>query len=253
MWEPRRLTTLWASTACCRDIFTLSLTSPDQRILSILYDTLLLLLPSLLLMTMIMEVPPSFHRHSPNYIVILFWYNCCWLLDWSRIGSLNHERYGLWQFPKGKSTFFPSPRPYWGISRETTVPSINEEFSWFDSESCRSLIIHWYGLYFALFIIIWFVRLLALRPLLAYCASLGWLWRWLWRSRWNVDWQGKPKFSEKACPSATFVHHKIPHDQTRVWTRAAAAVGSRRLTAWAMARPYISPYTVFHIYRDEFL
>jgi hypothetical protein len=30
----------------------------------------------------------------------------------------------------------------------------------------------------------------------------------------------------KTCPSATFVHHKIPHDQTR-----AAAVGSRRLTA----------------------
>jgi hypothetical protein len=25
----------------------------------------------------------------------------------------------------------------------------------------------------------------------------------LWRSRWNVDWQGKPKFSEKTCPSAT--------------------------------------------------
>jgi hypothetical protein len=80
----------------------------------------------------------------------------------------------------------------------------------------------------------WFVRLLALRPLLAYYASLGWLWRWLWRSRWNVDWRGKPKFSEKTCPSATFVH-KIPHDQTWVWTRAAA-VGSWRLTAWAMAR-----------------
>jgi hypothetical protein len=58
----------------------------------------------------------------------------------------------------------------------------------------------------------------------------------LWRSRWNVDWQGKPKFSEKTCHSATFVHHKIPHDQTRVWTMAAA-VGSRRLTAWAMGRP----------------
>jgi hypothetical protein len=28
--------------------------------------------------------------------------------------------------------------------------------------------------------------------------------------------EGKPKFSEKTCPSATFVHHKIPHDQTRV-------------------------------------
>jgi hypothetical protein len=24
-------------------------------------------------------------------------------------------------------------------------------------------------------------------------------------SRWNVNWQGKPKFSEKTCPSATFV------------------------------------------------
>jgi hypothetical protein len=70
--------------------------------------------------------------------------------------------------------------------------------------------------------IIWFVRLLALRPLLAYCASLGWEWRWLWRSRWKVGWQGKPKFSEKTCPSATFVHHKIPHDRTRVWTRATA-------------------------------
>jgi hypothetical protein len=58
----------------------------------------------------------------------------------------------------------------------------------------------------------------------------------LWRSRWNVDWQGKPKFSEKTCPSATFVHHKIPHDQTRFWTRVSA-VGSRRLTAWAMVRP----------------
>jgi hypothetical protein len=65
----------------------------------------------------------------------------------------------------------------------------------------------------------------------------------IWRSRWNVDWQGKPKFSlEKTCRSATFVHHKIPHDQTRVWTRAVA-VGSRRLTAWAMARPtYIHTY-----------
>jgi hypothetical protein len=38
----------------------------------------------------------------------------------------------------------------------------------------------------------------------------------MWRSRWNVDWQGKPKFSEKTCTSATSVHHKIPHDQTRV-------------------------------------
>jgi hypothetical protein len=42
-----------------------------------------------------------------------------------------------------------------------------------------------------LILFIWFVRLLALRALLAYCASLGWYRRWSWRSRWNVDWQGK--------------------------------------------------------------
>jgi hypothetical protein len=26
---------------------------------------------------------------------------------------------------------------------------------------------------------------------------------WVWISRWNKDWQGKPKYSEKTCPSAT--------------------------------------------------
>jgi hypothetical protein len=26
---------------------------------------------------------------------------------------------------------------------------------------------------------------------------------WLWSSSWNEDWQGKPKYSEKTCPSAT--------------------------------------------------
>jgi hypothetical protein len=34
---------------------------------------------------------------------------------------------------------------------------------------------------------------------------------------------------------------QIPHDLTWDWTRAAA-VGSQRLTAWAMARPYVSCY-----------
>jgi hypothetical protein len=47
--------------------------------------------------------------------------------------------------------------------------------------------------------------------------------------------KGNRKFSEKTCLNATFVHHKIPHEQTRDLTRAAA-VWSRRLTAWAMAR-----------------
>jgi hypothetical protein len=29
-------------------------------------------------------------------------------------------------------------------------------------------------------------------------------WGWLWRNWWNEDWQGKPKYSEKTCPSVTF-------------------------------------------------
>jgi hypothetical protein len=28
-------------------------------------------------------------------------------------------------------------------------------------------------------------------------------WGWLWRNWWNEDWQGKPKYSEKTCPSDT--------------------------------------------------
>jgi hypothetical protein len=38
--------------------------------------------------------------------------------------------------------------------------------------------------------------------LLSYCTCLGWLWGWR-IIRWNEDWQGKPKYSEKTCPSAT--------------------------------------------------
>jgi hypothetical protein len=28
-------------------------------------------------------------------------------------------------------------------------------------------------------------------------------WGWLWSNWWNEGWQGKPKYSEKTCPSAT--------------------------------------------------
>jgi hypothetical protein len=28
-------------------------------------------------------------------------------------------------------------------------------------------------------------------------------WWWVWSSRWNENWQGKPKYSEKTCPSST--------------------------------------------------
>jgi hypothetical protein len=71
---------------------------------------------------------------------------------------------------------------------------------------------------------------------MAYCTYIGWLW-WC-RIWWNEDWQGKPKYSEKTCPSVTLFTTN-PHDQTRARTRAAA-VGSQRLTAWAMARPVLA-------------
>jgi hypothetical protein len=41
-----------------------------------------------------------------------------------------------------------------------------------------------------------------LRPLLAYCTAPDDRWGWLWSNWWNEDWQGKPKYSEKTCPSA---------------------------------------------------
>jgi hypothetical protein len=36
---------------------------------------------------------------------------------------------------------------------------------------------------------------------MVYCTCPWWLW-WC-RIWWNEDWQGKPKYSEKTCPSAT--------------------------------------------------
>jgi hypothetical protein len=72
---------------------------------------------------------------------------------------------------------------------------------------------------------------------MAYCTCPEWLW-W-WRIWWNEDWQGKPKYSERTYSSAT-LSTTNPTWQIRARTRAAA-VGSQRLTAWAMARPWVIP------------
>jgi hypothetical protein len=56
----------------------------------------------------------------------------------------------------------------------------------------------------------WFVRLLALRPLLAYCASLGWWRRSLLRSRWNVDWEGKTEVLGENLPQRHFCPSQNP-------------------------------------------
>jgi hypothetical protein len=54
-----------------------------------------------------------------------------------------------------------------------------------------------------------------------------------------VDWRlaGETEVLGENLPQHHFVYHKIPHDQTR-----AAAVGSQRLTAWAMVRPLCYMY-----------
>jgi hypothetical protein len=52
----------------------------------------------------------------------------------------------------------------------------------------------------------------------------------LWSNRWNENWQGKPKYSEKTCPSAT-LPTKSPHGLTRARTRAAKwEAGDNRLS-----------------------
>jgi hypothetical protein len=61
---------------------------------------------------------------------------------------------------------------------------------------------------------------------MAYWTCPGWLW-W-WRIWWNENWQGKPKYSENTCPSATL------STTNPTWQIRAAAVGSQRLTAWAI-------------------
>jgi hypothetical protein len=68
-------------------------------------------------------------------------------------------------------------------------------------------------------------------------------WWWLW-SRGNRSTRRKPA-PVPLCPP------QIPHDLTGDRTRAAA-VGSQRLTAWAMARPLTSIF-VYHPYFAELL
>jgi hypothetical protein len=54
-----------------------------------------------------------------------------------------------------------------------------------------------------------------------------------------VEWRlaGETEVLGENLPQHHFVYHKIPHDQAPGSNRVAA-VGSQRLTAWAMARPF---------------
>jgi hypothetical protein len=76
-----------------------------------------------------------------------------------------------------------------------------------------------------------------------YCGRFGLLYKLqmideddFWSNWWNEDWQGKPKYSDKSCPSATLSTTKSHMTRPGLEPRTAA-FGSQRLTAWAMARP----------------
>jgi hypothetical protein len=57
------------------------------------------------------------------------------------------------------------------------------------------------------------------------------IWGWLWSNWWSERrLQGKPKNSEKPCPSATLSHHKS-HMPRSGFEPRTAALGSQRLTA----------------------
>jgi hypothetical protein len=70
---------------------------------------------------------------------------------------------------------------------------------------------------------------------MTYCTCPRWFW-W-WRIWCNEDSQAKPKYSEKTCPITTLsTTNPTCQIRARTW---AAAVGSHRLTAWAMARRFM--------------
>jgi hypothetical protein len=54
---------------------------------------------------------------------------------------------------------------------------------------------------------------------------------WMWSSRWNENWQGKPKYSENTCPSATL------STTNPTWPDLGS---NQRLIAWAMAQPQVN-------------
>jgi hypothetical protein len=75
---------------------------------------------------------------------------------------------------------------------------------------------------------------------LAYCTNPDDRWRWFLEQL--VEWRlaGETEVLRENLPQRHFVHHKIPHNRPSLEPRTAA-VGSQRLTAWAMARPYFVP------------
>jgi hypothetical protein len=63
-------------------------------------------------------------------------------------------------------------------------------------------------------------------------------WWWVWRAVDEMRIGKGNRSTRRKSASVPLCPPQIPHDLTWDWTRAAA-VGNRRLTAWAMARPSV--------------
>jgi hypothetical protein len=57
-------------------------------------------------------------------------------------------------------------------------------------------------------------------------------WRWVWSSQWNENWQGKLRYLEKICPSATLLIMNI------TWPGLGLNLDccGRKLVAWTLAQ-----------------
>jgi hypothetical protein len=67
-----------------------------------------------------------------------------------------------------------------------------------------------------------------------------------WSNWWNENWQWKPKYSEKTCPSATLSTTKSHMTRSGLEPRTTA-VGSQRLTSPSNVTPLIEAQT--EVYR----
>jgi hypothetical protein len=105
------------------------------------------------------------------------------------------------------------------------------------------------GKIYVIFLVSWGGVRLSPLGMLAYCTSPG---SEIMNVEQLVEWilAGKPEIFGENLLQCHFVHHKS--HMTWLGTRAAA-VGSRRLTAWAMARPKVYVVRILYMYVLGFL
>jgi hypothetical protein len=80
-------------------------------------------------------------------------------------------------------------------------------------------------------------------------------WWWMWSSRWSDNWQGKPKYSEKTCPSATLstTNPTWPELGSNPGRRGGKPATNRLSYGTALALCYMYKYNCrFHIWEPVF-